>query len=80
LKEGVKIHVSSKFKRSDASVSGSGSAAGVPHTGLLAPPPATVFTKLAPPPSAAPVGTEPQVACAATGADMNDDGFGDFEG
>jgi len=75
----VKIHVASKFKRSEASASCSQAGTGAAHNGLLAPPPATLFTRLAPPPSAAPIPAESE-AVHATGADVNDDDFGDFEG
>ena len=75
LKEGVKIHVASKFKKTDAGVVSLGVAhSGLGCSGLLAPPPTTLFTRLAPPPSAsAAVSVTPN-------AEVDDDDFGDFEG
>ena len=75
LKQGVKIHVASKFKKADSGVSGTTSGTGDAHSGLLAPPPTTLFTKLAPPPSTAPMDT-----AAAPSVVVDDDDFGDFEG
>lgn len=95
LKEGVKIHVSSKFKR-EKSAKDANSVIGTSMGVGLTPPPAagsTIFVKLKPPPTLVDVTNANDDNSVSNGAaatfadnggdngnDYSDDDFGDFEG
>jgi hypothetical protein len=85
IKEGIKIHVKSKFAKSDASISLAEKSAGHGGFTLAAPPAAaergaSVFTKLAPPPEFAPAVPTIAPTKVAVAEEDCDAEFGEFEG